>query len=545
MRAVVVAVALTAFAATVFATAAHAERARVVRVADGVVWLNKGTGRGLAPGDEVKLFAKRRRAGKCVVAEVSESWATCKGELRRTPNRARFTATPPPAPAVAPPPLPVVPAAQLDQRRTAIAGASFGRVKYSAAARARARRWKFPMSVTLTHRTWARGPLGSNSYHRENVDVSLRGVPLLVDGLTAWADAAVVSALGSPARARYRADDLLRVEVHEAALSYRPREGLLAMTIGRFVPWSMAGATLLDGAQFGVRLLDDAVEVGAYAGTRPEPFADLPSLLRVDAGGYWRAQLSLPNVWLSHRGRLGLRTSPSLTARGELDALVNAAVGGFLSASAGVRAGIGGDGGVTPGLDIGFAHARVEGPAGLSVGGGYRYIAPLALNTDVILPTYLPRGGRHHADANLDWRALDWMDVGLDGGGAYDLTTTTWRAYAGPRVSFPRALLGLGGVSLGYQEALGAPAGRSASARAWVNGFDIARLSAGAFYWEDAGTYDSLREGAVSLSLDTSPLRWLHLGGKARAQTALPSIFGYPTTDSPSLFGELYVQGAL
>jgi hypothetical protein len=520
-------------------------RAKVVRATAERAWLDAGTKDGLAAGDEVNLRRRRRRAGKCIVEHASASWSTCRGDVDARATRARFDArVVPDDPSDAEPErLPTADA--LQARRAALGQARFAKVAYTAQARARARGWRFPLSVSFVHRSWARAPFDRRTFHRERVEVVLRGARVFIPSLQLHADAVIEGALASPVDARYRRRDPVRVELRETALSWRPHEGGLVGTVGRFIPWNVPGVTILDGVQAGWRSSGGALEVGAYAGTHPELTADLPSLLRTSAGAYWGARWLGESAFVAHRGRLGVRTSPTLALRTELEVDADAALGSWLRASVGARAGLLGDRGARPGLDLAFARARLEVPGELYLGGGYRWSAPTALEVDGLPLLALPRAGRHHADALAGFGGLGFVDLALAGGGAVDVVTGAVRAWVGPDVTLPRALLGLGGLSLSYREELGDVAGRAAWGRVWVDGLERTRLSSTTMVFEDASPIEASRELLVSGRGDFGLLRWLSVGASARTQLALPSLQERAVAHLPVVVAELSVTGSL
>lgn len=486
---------------------------------EGRVYLDRGAADGLEPGAEVRLFHRRRRVGVCVVEHVAASQATCKGKLTRRATRYSV-------PVVVrrqeplPEPPPLLDAKDLEQGQQAIASARFDKVAFEGGAR-EALGYRFPIDVGLRHESYVYGGF-ERGFHQERVQVGLRGAGLGVEGLTAWVRADVVGVLGKPPEPRFRPDDIVRLDVFETAVSYRPDKGAFGVTVGRFLPWNVVGLTVLDGAAGGLRLFDDAVEVGAYGGLLPDAVTLYPRFDRFAVGGYYALRVVGEHLYVRHLGRVGGALSLDLGMRAEAEASVDVAWDRWLSVGAGARAGVGSDG--TMAVDTAHAHLQLRPLESISLSGGYRFRSPTAIGIDdpklfFVGPAF------HHADASVRYMPVEWLALSVTGGGAFDLATHG-RLYAGPDVAFPRLFGDLGGLSVGYQEELGTLRGRAMWTALQLYPLERTYLSTRLSAFEDAHLGDASRELSWLTFGDAQLLSWLWLRGSTRMSVALPALNG-------------------
>lgn len=528
-RAALVALTTAPFLLLALPAGAAGKGGRVTYVTANTAYLDVGAADGLAAGTVLELSRRKGKPGSCEVTVVAAHQAACKSDRAAVGDR--FTLKTPPAAAEA-----VVAArdalpdpAVVATRRQALDGAPAPRVSYQKPRRALGPAWGTRGYVGVKQQAWATLGKDDATTTRTVLSGGARVDLGFLSGLAATGAVRLVADELQPASTRFRPQDPAELYLWEAALVLDDGRGPLVARAGRFLPRKAPGATTLDGAQASLRLLGGSLEVGAYGGTVPDLITLMPSLDRLTGGVTLAFDTPLgKDLLLLPRARVALVSSPDFQAmRAETEAQTQLLWGSFLAAGASVRAGLDARS-AAPSFDAARVDLELRPDASLRMGGGYRYLAPLAQDFDAgsAVPEAL---GAHHGQGSLSWSTTEWLVVGAQGGLAADVEWGMVRGWAGPELRLPRLFGELGGIGVGYAEELGAFAGRNGWAQVDFSPFSVLTLWSRAAYFESEGAgEDPLREGALFAGLEAPLLPWLSLRARAHGLMPLPAFDGGP-----------------
>jgi len=464
---------------------------RVLQVTALRAYLDSGSDDGLVPGATVMLWRGSTEAGPCTVEAVGPGSAICTGGTPR-PGDA-FKLAPPPEPAVREiflPPLPTD--AELLRRGALVAIAPVAVIDFKGAP-------KGPPNMAAPRTTVAEVALGdavwtstgSETWEVARLDASLHGVAAGPFTLDVELRAERWLARGA---APLPAGGDSRLGVWQAELGWARRGGALSVAAGRILPWTIPGASVLDGALVGLRR--ERWEAGLFGGLVPEPNTLNPSTERATAGGYWSLERRFsPTVVLRQEGRLAWVRSPELGDRGELEAGGALHAGPLLDLYASARLGVGGEVQATGSLDAARVELLLRPLARLSLTAGLDY-GGLAVPWLVQPPAFASRNRR--ADATLFYD-LGFLRVGASAGTSRDVEAGLERTWLGSEVQLPRLFSPRLAVSAGFLEELGWLHGRSGWLQTVARPWDALRLI-GRLSWSHEASLGMDRE-EVGLSL--------------------------------------------
>ena len=488
---------------------------RVLQLTGQRAYLDAGSEDGLSAGDVLSLRRAGAEVGRCTVEAVSPGSATCKGEGIRPGDT--FRITPPAAPAEKVVRLPPPPGdEELARRAAAVAATPVALVAWKAAGPATpalAVPRAAVAEVSLGDASWT--STGSASWDVVRLDASVHGAevgPLSLD-LDLRAERWL-----SRGPATFRPRDDSRLYVWQAQLGYGTADGRLNLAAGRILPWTIPGATVMDGALAGVRRA--GWEAGVFGGLVPDPATLDPTSTRATAGGFWSLDRRLgPAVVLRQEGRLAWVRSPELGDRVELEADASLHAGAALDLFASAR----GAGGGTVKAKGGLDGARLElglRPMGrLSVTGGFEY-GGLAVPWVVAPPAFGSRNTRADGTVSYD---LGPARVGLSGGTSRDAVSALERSWVGPEVQLPRLFTPRLSLSAGYLEELGWLRGRSAWVQAVARPWDALRLIARTSWSHEASLAMDQETVGLSLTAAAELTRRIGLRVSLLGQTAFSS----------------------
>jgi hypothetical protein len=465
---------------------------RVLQVTGARAYLDAGADDGLAVGQPLTLWRGDVEAGRCTVEAVGPGSATCTGGAARLGDA--FKLTPVVASGPAPVLLPPVPGdEELRRRAVAVAAAPVALVAAKASA---------PGAPALAAPRASMGEValmdalytssGGATWDSVRLDAAVHGAP--VGPFTLDLDLRAEQWLArGPATAQPRGDT--RLEVWQAQLSYGSTDGTLSVAAGRILPWTIPGATVMDGAMAGVRRGGWAA--GLFGGLVPAPDTLDPSTTRATAGGFWSLEQRLGRaVVLQQEGRLAWVRTPELGDRAELEAGASLHAGAALDLFASARAAAGGTVKAAGVLDAGRVELGLRPLPGLSVNGGFEY-GGLAVPWLVQPPVFGSRSRRADATASYD---VGPVRIGLTGGTSVDAVSALERTWIGPEVSLPRFLTPRLALSAGYLEEVGWLRGRSAWAQAVARPWDSLRLISRASWSHEASLGMTQEEVGLSLT---------------------------------------------
>lgn len=519
--------------------AAEGKGGRVTYVTASSAYLDVGAADGLAAGTVLELSRRKGKPGPCEVTAVAAHQAVCKSDRAAVGDRFTLKASPPAAePVVAARDALPDPAAVAAQRQT-LDGAPAPRVAYQKPRRATGPAWGTRGFVGVKQQAWATLGKDDAITTRTVLSGGARVDLGFLSGLAATGALRLVADELQPASTRFRPQDPAELYLWEAALVLDDGRGPLVARVGRFLPRKAPGVTTLDGAQASLRLLGGSLEVGAYGGTVPDLITLMPSLERLTGGVTLAFDTPLgKDLLLLPRARVALLSSPDFQAmRAETEAQAQLLWGSALAAGASVRAGLDART-ATPSFDAARVDLELRPDTSVRVGGGYRFLAPLAQDFDAAaaVPAAL---GAHHGQGSLSWSTTEWLVLGAQGGVAADPEWGMVRGWVGPELRLPRLFGGLGGLGVGYAEELGAFAGRNGWVQVDFSPFSLLTLWSRAAYLESEGSgADSLREGAVFAGLEAPLLPWLSLRARAHGLMALPAFDGGPRATPTLLAGD-------
>lgn len=503
--------------------AAGARTGKVTYVTTGAAFLDVGAQDGLLAGARVDLLRRKSKVGTCEVTAVAAHHATCKNDRAAAGDRFSFL---PSARAETPSAarLKLPDAVTVEAQRQLVDAAPGPRVASPRQRRVYVASWGTRGAVGVRQHAWATLGHDDGAYARTVLNGSVRADVGLLSGLGAGGSMRLVADELQPASARFRAREPAELYLWEAALSLDDGRGPVVAKVGRFLPRKAPGATLLDGAQAGLRAFGGSLEVGAYAGAVPDPITLMPSVDRLTTGVTLAFDSPLgEDVLILPRARVALISTPGFTSmRAETEAQTQLLWGTVVAAGASVRAGLDART-VAPSVDAARIDVDVRPGDWLRVGAGYRWLAPLAQDFDAAAGVPDAQGA-HHGDVSATWSTTPWLSIGARAGLAADADYGELRAFAGPELRLPQLFGGLGGLSVGYSEELGAFAGRSGFVQTDFAPFPVLSLWSRAAYFETAAEGDALREGALFAGVDAPLLPWLALRARAHTLMVLPAF---------------------
>ena len=535
---------------------AAATDGQVLYIANKDVYLDAGAEEGVTMGQELKLTRRNKPVGPCEVVEVSVKKAVCRSDRAAPGDRFSFAFVPPPVPPEAEPKKlpPMMPAGQQRELREIVEQAPIAMVKHEVIAGGILASGR----TTLRQEVWGVSTTPGGVFARSSLDAAVRAGFGTAPHFFAAGAARVVGDFIAPNNQRGRPGEL--VELYVWGLSVGMREGLVVGELGRFYAKNVPGVLLLDGAQAGVRFLEDTTEVGVYAGAIPDLIATGPSLDRLAAGTYFGMTLQ-PGEGISilPRARLGVVSKPDFTViRGELCASTEVFWRGIGSVGGTVRSGYGGTADMLPSLDGATADFSLGVLPELTLMGTYRYTGQPPVDLDLAANGAVARvQGGHDLSGRTGYTLGPWLSLGAMGGAAWDTVTGTTRAFVGPELGVPQAFGDLGGIQVGYVEELGLDKvddagavkgngwpGRSAYASARV-AFPFLSVSTRASYYESAALTDWYRELGLYALVDAPILPWLSLRARLYGQQALPTLNGTLRSLPTGGMADLALTGSL
>lgn len=526
------------------AGAAEPAKGKVVSVSASRAYLDRGAADGLVAGATVELKRAGEKAGTCVVEEVAEHHARCKGAWLRPGDLFEVSAAAASRKSAAPAavePMPAPPsAAELAARSAALGAAAVEKVAYAGAVSAEpAAGLNLHSELGWTHTSWL--STGNAGFHGERVDLAIRGLEI-AGGFRVWADLTFVQYEARPDNVRYRPGGDTFLFVRELAVAQREVGNPYALALGRVRPWHVPGVTAFDGAQAGWRSRSGLAEVGVFGG-------ELPDAKTINfqkawlAGAYWSVEhLGAPGDAVRvvrHEARLGILDGADFEQRLEAEAVLAASLWRSLDAGVDAKVGYASSRGANlDGLrvDLGFRPAET-----FRIYGGFRHEGIHDAELAAVDPAY--RGAGQHADLSASWEVLPALTLGLGGGWANDDEVGRMRGWVGPEVGLPTLFGTRGGLNLGYAEEFGWTGGRTGWLQAVVLPATRWQVLARASYFQDVpgGTAPDTHEVGLAASLDARLVTWLSL------RLSLAGRMGLDEFADPALgfVGSLGLRGTL
>jgi hypothetical protein len=463
---------------------------RVVQATSARAYLDAGSEEGLAPGLALHLQRGDQALGHCTVETVGPNTATCTG-LAAKPGDT-FRLEPMIGPQVKVVTLPSVPSdEELARRAAVVVAAPVAPVDYKAqlaGAPALVAPHGAVGQVSLGDAFWSSS--GVTGWDVVTLDASVHGAavgPFTLDlDLSAqrW-----VAHSGDT----FRPKEDTRLYVWQAQLGWAPTGSAVAISAGRVLPWTIPGATAMDGAVIGWR--KQGWEAGLFGGLVPQPDTLGPTSTRSTAGGYWILDHRSGDFYLRQEGRLAYVRSPELGTRLELEANASLHTGAVLDLFGSARAAVGKV--QAPALvDVGRLELSLRPVPRLAFSGGFEY-GGLAVPYVSEPPAFGSRNRRADLSGMYD---LGSFKVGASGGFSHDSISTLDRAWFGPEVQLPRFFTHRLDLSLGYLEELGWLHGRSGWIQAVAKPWDSLRLIGRASWAHESSLGMDPEEVGLSLS---------------------------------------------
>lgn len=464
---------------------------RVLQVTSARAYLDAGADDGLAVGQVLQLWRGEAEAGRCTVEAVGPGSATCTGVGLRPGDAFKLAPPAPEVKVVALPPPP--PDEELARRAAAVAAAPVPLVAWKAppSAPAMAAPRASVAEVALGAASW--NATGGDGWDVARLDAAVHGAA--VGPLTLDLDLRAERWLARGAAAQFRPGEDNRLYVWQAQLGWGSSDGRYSVAAGRVLPWTVPGATVMDGAVVGLRR--DGWEAGAFGGLVPEPDTLNPATTRATAGGFWSLDRRIGQaVVLRQEGRLAWVRSPELGDRVELEADAALHAGPVLDLFGSARGAAGGTVKPAGGLDAGRVELGLRPFPGLSVNGGFEY-GGLAVPWVSQPVTFGSRNRR--ADGSVSYE-LAGVRVGVAGGTSRDEVTSLERSWVGPEVHLARFLTSRLSLSAGYLEEIGWLRGRSAWVQSVARPWDRLRLIARASWMHESSLAMDQEEVGLSLT---------------------------------------------
>lgn len=517
-------------------------------------YLDVGAKQGVAVGQELQLSRRSKPVGPCQVVEVSPTAALCSSDRAAPGDKFTFAFTPPPEAAKPEPKVlpPMMSAGQERELREQLAQLPVERVKHDVSSAGIV----FTGRTTLRQELWHASTTPNGTYGRTSVDgyfdVGFSAAPQFFT----TASFRVSSDLIAPNNQRARPGEL--VELYVWGLSVGMRDGFVVGQLGRFYAQNVPGVLLLDGAQAGLRFLDDTTEVGLYAGAIPDLITIAPSLDRLAGGAYVGVDLRpMEGVSVVPRARLGVISSPDFQyLRGEALAQTQVYWRGVGSVGGSIKTGIGGTADMLPSIDAASVDAGLGVVPELTLWTGYRYNAAPPLDLD-FNGASIPRAqGGHDLSALTAYRPVPWFGFGASGSVAYNTQSDSTRAFVGPQLELPTMFGDAGGMQLGYIEEFGLTKikndvevpGGIPGRNAWVSArlrFPFLSFATRATYYESEAPRDWYRELGMSVWADAPILPWLSVRTRLFGSQALPSLGGEVRATPTNGMADVSVTGSL
>jgi hypothetical protein len=486
---------------------------RVAQVTGARAYLDAGADDGLAVGDVLALWRGEAESGHCTVEAVAPGSATCKGEGLRPGDAFKLRPLVTAAEKVVA--LPTVPSdEELARRAAAVAATPVSLVAWKPtgpATPALASPRNNVAEVSLADAYWS--STGSGTWDVVRLDATVHGA--VAGPFTLDVDLRAERWLERGA-STFRPDDDSRLYLWQAQLGWGSQDGRLNMAAGRVLPWTIPGATVMDGALVGVRR--QGWEVGAFGGLVPEPDTTAPTTTRATAGGFWSLEQRYgQTVQLRQEGRLAWVRSPELGDRLELEADAALHAGAALDLFGSARMAAGGTVTAPGGLDEARLELGLRPLPGLWVNGGFEY-GGLAVPWVVAPPAFGSRGTRADGSVSYD---LGPARVGVSGGMSRDAVSNLERTWVGPEVQLPRLFSPRVSLSAGYLEELGWLHGQSAWVQTVARPWDALRLIARASWSHEASLAMDQETLGLSIAAAAELTRRIGLRLSVLGQTGL------------------------
>jgi hypothetical protein len=423
-----------------------------------LAYLDRGASDGVTVGLTVSFTRAGRPAGSCMVDTVAEHFATClAGQLRKGD---RFAIGRKADDAFPGPPTELPDQQELAARRDVLGAYAHPLVEFDGDSGGAA---SHRVAVAFGHTTYSNFARLGGPFQVERLDAAVFDVDLY-KGLRVSADLSVMAYSRRPDgfRSNYPPPSSpVALLVRQLEVGFRRADVPFQAALGRLWARSTPGLLVLDGAQASYRV-GDWLEVGAYGGLLPDPYALTITPTQWSVGAFASLRLTSGKGADSTVGQLELRagyaTKDRLGSRVEvglaghlyqgknLDAHLSAelAYGGLSQAFGGIDA---------VRVDVGW---RPVEKLHLLLGARYRGGSP---NGVVDLGLVSPGQRALHGDLAATYELTPFMTVAVTGGIAEELNSNlnalSPQVRVGPEVSFP-GLFGKGsGVSFGYDEQFG------------------------------------------------------------------------------------------
>ena len=494
---------------------------QVTFVTTTTAYLDRGAVDGLAVGDAHTVTRAGRLVGRCTIATVAQSWATCNVQGMQVGDRlgavVRALARPPGAQS------PVADPEQLLARRQVIEAVELPLVDFAGAGGGLLSSGTRLASLAISHSSWANFGSTEGPFQIQRIDVGAYDVPIW-RGLHGSADLTVLNFGKRPLdfKSPLRGSPVLLVRQLE--ISYHSADLPLIAAIGRTWTRHTPGLLMVDGVQAGWRNRDDSVEVGAYGGLLPDPVSLGVSTQRFTVGTFAMARFESGKG--SHASLLQLEAHLGYAVRGlvpgrlEIGAALHTWVTRAFDAHLLLE--VGALGAEAPGLidgvrlDLGWRPVEV---LRISAGGRYQGTSP----TDTLELGVTLRGQRAlHADAAVTLELSPSLWLALTGGTSFDFPSALNQTRFGPELTLPHVLGQAVSLGVGYQEDLGWIRGRTAWLQLSVVPFTRLRILARGSWFQQQVTGLAGHELGAALIVDLVINRWawVRLTSLGRAQVA-------------------------
>jgi hypothetical protein len=549
---VVVMVVIIAGAVRAGAAPAARQSGKVAYSSGGLLYLDKGTSDGVVVGGRVDVLRRKRAVVPCEVVHVAAHHAACKpaspvdvGERFAFDPRASGAEH---AEQVRPrPPLSTV--ADLAARREKLEARPVTPLPYQGPRTVEGAIWSGRAALTLRHQSFV--TIGEGvGFQRSSIDAAARATVGWLPGLYLSGAGRVQSDWLVPEQHRTRPDELAELYLWEALAGFDAAQIPVVGVLGRFRPAEAPGASMIDGAQVGLRLWGGALRTGVYGGLVPDVLTLAPTPGRFTAGGYagvqWQpfeALLVLPRARaaiVGHTPGLGLGDTMAAEVEGQTQLVVASVVQAGIDARASLDTTA-----MAFSLDAVRADLSVTPGSVLAMRLGYRYLAPRLWDVD-LAPQIPPVTGAHHGEASVGWRPVRWFSATALGFGALDLNNGAMRGLVGPELGLPELFGGYAGLSVMMLEELGSlHAGRFAAATLTVRPASVLSISLRGSGSEAATTDDPVREGSLAMLIDAPLFTWLSFRLGGQLLTTMPTLVDMPRAAPTGLLLDASVTGAL
>lgn len=523
-----------------FAAVAASASGQVIYVTETAAFVDAGSERGIALGQELVLERRKKEVGSCKVVQVSPERALCQSDRAAIGDRFTFNEAPQPAPA--PPPkqmTPVPPPDVLESARRAVIATPVERVKHTPSAVS----FSLRSQATLRQQVWWTSTTPQNSlFARPSLTGSVRAAFPFSPRLVAQGSVTITGDALAPTNQRFRPDD--PVEIYVWGASVGTRDGFVVGEVGRFLARGVPGTLVLDGGQVGLRFLDGVVEVGTYGGLIPSLVTVMPGLERVTAGAYATFELRpLQALTVLPRVSAGMITDPAFaTPRADVAAQLQTVLEGIGTLGGTVRGGMGTDG-AAPTLDVANVDLEVNPLPAWRLAATWRLMGNNRFNFDAVDKAPVVQGSQH-ANASTSWELLPGWRLGAFGGMGINDTTGLVRFWAGPELHALNAFGRFGGFDLGYQEEPGDWPGRAG----WVGSrihFEPVWLQSRLIFSEQQAFNDNYREVGFVVYADAEILPGLSLTARFNGQQGLPVFVGAYRATPTLVAGDVGLRGSM